>query len=373
MTSIFYTGILSILWVVNLFNGTGLDSVYHITEYTRIIVLALCFFNFLLRSYNEKKIVIKKNDFIIFSSMILLFFLSSTITGHVSQTFDYLCAFALTYLISRLELDEKVFLWTGIIYGVGGAFILYTYDFGTALNGWNENSIAMLGMHSFLVMLIPLFKKMKFNGNAFLIIVTLVFGFLISFTDSRSGMLFMAIGTLFALNVISRNVVFGKSGRITIFLLIPLIIAIVVVIVSGTPLFEALESWSFRKFNKPIFNGRDMIWRDGFEILFNNFLIGNGLIGNGWHNSAITCLAAYGCVGYLFWISSFNRIINFGLKWLDDYIIQGCIVSFIVLYMQQSVELGLISTSPSLIPYVMLGMMLGRARYLEKNEGKQIA
>jgi hypothetical protein len=54
--------------------------------------------------------------------------------------------------------------------------------------------------------------------------------------------------------------------------------------------------------------------------------------------------------------------------WIKDYIIEGCIVAFLVLYVQQSVELGLFAPNPNLIPYIMLGMMLGRIGYL-KNQG----
>ena len=41
MRSLVYTGLLILLWIVNLFNGTGLDSVYHVTEWSRRIIIVL--------------------------------------------------------------------------------------------------------------------------------------------------------------------------------------------------------------------------------------------------------------------------------------------------------------------------------------------
>jgi O-antigen ligase len=196
-----------------------------------------------------------------------------------------------------------------------------------------------------------------------------VFSYLINPTNSRSGILFLIIGTAFALNIIPRRIIYGKKGRILFFLIVPLIIAILVSIISGTNLADSLNTWSYKQFEKPIFNGRDELWIEGFKKLSESpFLgIGNPSTAN-WHNSAVSCLVGYGCIGYLFWIASLQNILKRAICWLDDYIIQGCVVAFIVLYLQQTVELGFIGESPSVLPYVMLGMMLGRIRYLKSLE-----
>lgn len=374
MGSIIYAAIMGLLWIVNLFNGTGLDSVYHVTQYTRQIVIVLSVGYFIYRHRGRGKFLVARKDFFTFGLMILLFSLNSLINGYGFQAIQYLWVFGLVYLLSHLELDEKVFLWTGIAYGIGGLLILYIYDYGTLLQGWNANSIAMIGMHSFLMMLIPLFNRTSISSKMFLLIITVIYANLIYPTDSRSCIFFMIIGFLLAINIIPRKLIYGRKGRITFFLLVPLIVSIVAVLVSGTELHDTLNVWSYRQFDKPIFNGRDVIWRNGFEVLFNNFLFGAGSMNiSAWHNSAITCLFAFGCVGYLLWLSSFKNILSRAYKWLNDYIIQGCVVSFFVLYMQQSVELGFISSSPSIIAYIMLGMMLGRIRNLQKKEEYLIA
>ena len=42
--------------------------------------------------------------------------------------------------------------------------------------------------------------------------------------------------------------------------------------------------------------------------------------------------------------------------------------AFLVLYVQQSVELGLMAPNPNLLPYAMLGLLLGRVNYLKERD-----
>lgn len=86
---------------------------------------------------------------------------------------------------------------------------------------------------------------------------------------------------------------------------------------------EFLNLWSYKQFQKPIFNGRDDIWLYGFRLLGKNPLFGTGNMNfNNWHNSAIVCLTAYGAIGYILWIGSFNHMLNKAQAWLEDYIVQ---------------------------------------------------
>jgi hypothetical protein len=366
MISILYTGIMVLLWIINLFNGTGLDTIYHVTQYAKYGVIAIAMCCILMSTIRQRKFSVIKTDFLIFGSMFVVFCLSSYIHGYGSQAVDYLWVFCLAYLLSRLQLDKNVFLWTGIAYGIAGLFILYTYDYGTILSGWNENSIAMIGMHSFLIMIIPFFNKSSKLSKVILLAMLYIFCVLLGPTNSRSGILFLIVGALFAVNLIPRRLVYGSRLRRVFVLAVPLLIAILVSGFSGTALHTSLNVWSQTKFHKPIFNGRDEIWQYGFTILNNHLLFGAGSMDlYNWHKSAITCLTAFGVIGYILWICSFENIFGKAVEWLDDYLVQGCMISFMVLYLQQSVELGFMSSSPNLLPYVMLGMMLGSVRYLK--------
>lgn len=367
MKTIINTSIFVLLWCINIFRGTGLDSIYHITKNTKNIVLFLVMVSVWMKGRRGKKILVKKNDFIAFGIMSCSFLYSVYMAGYGFRAIDYLWVFCLVYLIAQLSLDEKTFGQTSIICGIGGLFILYVYNNTSILSGWNDNSIAMIGMDSFLLMLIALCFVRSYFKKGLLLVLSATYILFILPTDSRSGILFVLIGALFALNLIPKKVLIGK--KITIFLLVPLIVSLVVIFISSTELFVKLDVWSYQQFQKPIFNGRDEIWENGLKVLFNNLFFGAGTItSDGWHNSAITCLATYGCIGYVFWIMSFRNILIHSFEWLHDNIIQGCILSFFLLYFQQSVELGLISFRPSVTAYVILGMILGRIRYLRMNE-----
>lgn len=367
MTSVLYAVIMGLLWIVNLFNGTGLDSVLHVTDMAKLFVIMMSLLSVLFQFGQNGKHTILRNDFIAFGGMLAEFCLSAYLHGYNRQAIDYLWVFGIVYLLSKLRMDEKTFMWTGLAYGIGGAFILAVYDYGSILKGWNENSIAMIGMHSYLIMSIPLFNGTGWKNKFLLFVITLLYAVLIYPTNSRSGILFMAVAALFTTNIFSREFVYGTRSRITLYLLVPLAIAALVVLVSDSSIFASLNAWSLATFRKPVFNGRDNIWRRGFDILDKNPLWGTGTMSlANWHNSAMTCLTAYGCLGFILWVLSFRRLFDRAMPWRKDYIIQGCIVMFMVLYLQQSVELGFISASPSVLPYVMLSMMLGRVKYLKQ-------
>lgn len=373
MKSIFYTGLLLLLWVVNLFNGTGLDSAYHVTDWARRIVILWFILDVIFSSANRKILLIGRNKLYIYGGMIILFLASPCIHGYGATGIKYVWVFCLVYLLSKLKINDRTMLWTGLIYGVLGLVILFIFDYGTALKGWNENSIAMLGMHSFLVMLVPFFREHRLRNRVFLLLAAGVFYVLVFPTDSRSGILFAFIGTMFAIGLLPKSIVSKNRFRTLICLFLPLIIAIIVVILSKSSVMDRLNIWSYQQFNKPIFNGRDLYWAQGFNLIWKKPLIGTGdFRTNYWHNSAVTCLVTTGIFGFILWIMSFLITLDQARQYLSDYIVIGCFVSFIVLYIQQSVELGFICASPSLIGYILLGLMLGRVRFLkeQKDYGK---
>lgn len=373
MRSLVYTGLLILLWIVNLFNGTGLDSVYHVTEWSRRIIIVLFGINILWEYQKNRALVIKRRNFIIFGCMIMIFIASPYIHGLGLRGINYLWVFCLVYLLSKFKIDDATIFLIGVIYGALGFIILCIYNYGTALKGWNSNSIAMIAMHSFLVLLVPFFKEKRMRNKIILIILAVLFALLISSTDSRSGILFAFIGVLFAIGLLPRHSVTKNHLRTLFYLNLPLIIAVTVTIISNSSIMEGLNSWSYQEFEKPIFNGRDLLWKYGLELLRKTPLIGNGNLNEAnWHNSAITCLVATGILGYGFWIASLGKIMDWARGFLRDYVVIGCFVSFLTLYVQQSVELGFISGNPTLLGYALLGVMLGRVRFLKEREENEI-
>lgn len=363
------TGIFAVLWIINLFNGTGLDYVYDVTQWGRRLVIFCTIFYIVIKYIKKKVLVVNKTDAYVYGAMFSVFIVSPFINGYGFDGIDYLWVFCIIYILSKIELDDKSLFFIGLSYGVAGFVVLYIYNYGTVFKGWNENSIAMLGMYSFLMLLVPFFKENKLKNKIILLVVTFIFSSLISATNSRSGTLFMFLGVLLAINLLPRKI-FNSSNFVIIFwLLVPLIVAIIVVVISKTPIIKNLDSWSIDKFNKPIFNGRDILFQTGIDYILLHPLFGNGRLSFlNWHNSAIACLVPFGIVGYTLWIMSFNKILSKATDYLNDYLVVGCFTSFMVLYIQQTVELGFISHSPNLLAYVMLGAMLGRIKFIKNRQ-----
>ena len=365
MNGILYTIMMVGLWIVNLFNGTGLGVSYQTTEKLRVIIFLLCILIFAVGCKRGQRYV-EKRDFIIFGCMSCLFIASSYFQGYAKMGFHYLSVFALIYILSKMEASAKAVKLTGLLYLVFGIAVLYIFDYGSIFAGWNPNTIGMIGLYSYLIFLIPFYNSSKnVFSKIFLIIVTFIYMCLIEPTDSRSCTWFAVIAILVVLSIIPQKVMVKPNKRYFWILLVPLLVAVVVVLFSKGNYMQTLDLWSIEKFQKPIFNGRDVLWDKGFQVLFQNFIFGRGSLDGNWHNCLIGILTAYGVVGGLLWIMALNNLIKKGTNWLDDIIVPGCIISFFIMYIQQSVELGLVHESPNLLPYIVLGIMLGRVNFLK--------
>ena len=366
MKSIMYTLLMTILWILNLFNGTGLGMVYQTTEKTRSLIYIAVILIILMKC-REHHLWVDKQDFIIFGGMAFIFIAVSMLKGNGAMGLHYLTAFLLIYCLSKLNVCEKTVKLTGLVYVVMGLGVLYIYDYGSILSGWNGNTIGMTGLYSFLFFLISFHDVNSIRSKVIVVALTLIYIYLIIPTDSRSCTWFAIIAVLFALSIFPRNIILKTDSRLYLWLLIPLLVALVVVIISQGTYMQQLDLWSLQKFKKPIFNGRDEIWENGLNVLFNNLLFGRGNLEGNWHNCIITVLTAYGIIGSTLWVMAFQRILSRGRLWLRDSIVVGCIITFLMMYIQQSVELGLICEAPNLLPYIVLGVMLGRIKYLREN------
>jgi len=366
MKSIMYTLLMIVLWILNLFNGTGLGMVYQTTEKTRSLIYIAVILIILMKC-REHHLWVDKQDFIIFGGMAFIFIAVSMLKGNGAMGLHYLTAFLLIYCLSKLNVCEKTVKLTGLVYVVMGLGVLYIYNYGSILSGWNGNTIGMTGLYSFLFFLISFYDVSSIRSKIIVVVLTLIYIYLIIPTDSRSCTWFAIIAVLFALSIFPRNIILKTDSRLYLWLLIPLLVVLVVVIISQGTYMQQLDLWSLQKFKKPIFNGRDEIWENGLNVLFNNLLFGRGNLEGNWHNCIITVLTAYGIIGSTLWVMAFQRILSRGRLWLRDSIVVGCIITFLMMYIQQSVELGLICEAPNLLPYIVLGVMLGRIKYLREN------
>lgn len=366
------TGIVSLFWVLSLVSGTGLDSTYRVTDRARLLILVVSIMLVLLENRKKNRITVERGKFFTFLGMIVVFFISSFLHGKDTQPFEYLYAFLVVFLISKLKLDESDFKRIGLCIGAAGVAVLFIYNRMTKLSGWNENSIAMIGFFSYLIFLISRFNVKSKKAKAQIVFTAVVVSFFLNQTHSRSCILFMAVAIILALGFIDRSF-FVQKKTTRFMLLFPALVAILIASLSTTSLTRELDIWSLTRYKKPFFNGRDLLWVRGFGSLPEHLLLGNGnLMTDNWHNSAVHVLTTYGIAGYLFWLGAFDILMSKARDYLGDYLVQGCLICFLIIYAQQSVELGLVSIAPNLIPYMMLGMMLGRIRFLKSESHVEV-
>ena len=98
-------------------------------------------------------------------------------------------------------------------------------------------------------------------------------------------------------------------------------------------------------------------------------MLGSGQLQAGyWHNCAISCLMTYGIVGYTVWVKFLYKILASGKGFLKDSYVFGSAIAFCLILIQQSFELGLFAPNPNMIPYLILGILMGRIHYLKSRE-----
>lgn len=373
MSTILYTGGMVLLWLINLLNGTGLGLVYHTTEYARILAFAVAVLLFIWEGRFRNGWLVPRKYFIVLICMVGFFVSVSYLKGFQFTSLNYLWVFLVTYIVSRTRPSKKDLYWVSAAYGALGLAILFIYNYMTALSGWNPNSIAMLGLFSFLVFTIPYYGIRDIKSIIMIALAGAAYVFLIWPTDSRSCSIAIVLSLLIMFRVLPFEKIFRKQWRIQFALHIPLIMAILGCIVATTADMGILNAWSMEEFGKSMFSGREEIWQWAFTAISANPLFGTGFVDSGnYHNSAVACFVAYGAVGYGLWIGLFDVMLKKTLPWWDDVCVAGAISAFFVIFWQQSVELGLFSASPTIIPYAIIGLLLARVKVLKEQECQKL-
>lgn len=367
MRSILYTIFMVVLWVVNMFNGTGMGNAYKTTEIATlctIVVAVICLASQILK---DGEFLVQPRYFYTIIPLALVYVCSSFYHGRNLVDVGAFWTYLIVYILSKARPTHTAIRMTAICYAALGLLILLLYNYTDIFKGWNVNNIAMIGLFSFLVFTIPFFGMREWRSFVVMPLVGAAYVILLVPTESRSCILMIVIQLLLVLRIIPVRKLLSSSKGLAFLLLVPLFVAVFVVLVSSFCDLSGLTEWSYETFNKPLFNGRDEIWLQGFKNLWKRPILGSGNMNTGyWHNSAVACLTSLGIAGYVFWIRLFYLIIKEGQPCLDDICVIGSIVAFIVLYCHQSVELGIIATQPSVIPYMILGMLLGRVNYLKE-------
>lgn len=302
----------------------------------------------------------------IFLGLIITFILIPYITSESFQGASYLTSFLVVYLFSQARVSYRVVKYTAIGIGVGGLIILEIYLNGDTLSGWNDNAVSIFGLFSFFYFSIFLSLIKGTRKFVFWNIITVFYLVLLFSTDCRSGMIFSVLGVLAIIYARRVKKFINKRTYELLILNIPLIIAFIVIAIGNSDSFAELDKWSHDSNGKGVFNGRNELWEMSLELLAQTDYIGVGRFFLNFHNSCIAALTVFGVAGYVFWELYFFDILKKLRAYMADRIVYGCMVSFIMIFLQQSVELGLISTNPNLLPYLILGVGLGRIYRIKK-------
>lgn len=316
-----------------------------------------------------------QNRLCISSGFVLLLVLSFIIFPYFlhnsTQGASYLVAFLVVYILSQADITGFVIKYSALIVGGFGLVVLNIFLTGSFLSGWNDNGISMVGLFSFAYF--SIFLVLKNGTKQFWLynVVTLLYLSYLFKMDCRSGMLFSVLIVVCIVFSSTVNHYLNNKSLRVLLLNLPLIIGFLVIWIASTSVFQGLDQWSMEEFHKPIFNGRDLLWNSAIEVLEKSYFIGTGKFLINYHNSAIAAISVFGVLGYICWIKFFSINLTRLSEYLSDSIVLGSMLAFCMIFLQQSVDLGFISQTPNLLPYAILGVGLGRVRYLEELEDEE--
>ena len=367
LTALFLAGL---VFVFNIINMSGFGAAYHTEQYTRLLLLA---FTAVLILFREKRaILLDRRIFLCVIGVAVTFGLSAVMSGTLQQAYAALTCFLLTYIFSKFRINDTAMRLIGWMLLIGAYSLLLIYEKTTWISGWNPNAIAMLSFFSFIVYMATAMFSPIWKERLAAIIVSIGYIALLLETDARSSAICALLSILIAMFPAKSEWLPCSRGIRQVVLHEALLLVIAVVLLYKSPFFQGLDTWSLEIFGKPIFNGRETTWGLGIQIFLSHVLLGSGKLNiENWHNWALSLMTAYGLLGYLSWTGLVECLLEKSVPYLRDSMVLGCVTSFLLILLQQSVELGLIGyQNVHLIPYMLLGLMFGRIRYLRTRGDK---
>lgn len=350
------------IWIISFIEPSGWAVNFHLPEKINYAILSLSIILFIFSPGKRQNISVS-----VFILLIISFIIIPFVVNDSWQGAEYLVAFLVVYIMSQGTITPKVIRYSGLIVAGLGLCLLIVYSRGSFLSGWNDNAVSMMGLFSFLFFSIFLIEKKKTKQFWFWNIISFLYASFLFGTDCRSGMLFLIISILGILYSNKVKSLLKKKATVLLLLNTPLLLAFMVIWLSESDYYYALNSWSINEFDKSIFNGRDLLWEYSLNLLNKSYYIGTGKFLINYHNSGVATLSVFGILGYLCWINYFNTNLKQLKRYLKDDIVFASLFAFCLIFLQQSVDLGFISPTPNFLPYMILGVGLGRIRLLRRN------
>lgn len=349
-----------LLWIFGLGVESGIGRQLHLYECLQIITLVL----FIFYLINQKKM---NTNMLVLICYIFLFSLF-TYFIYGSTILDYAWLYLLAFLIGEQNISPRVLNIIGMIYGGLGLAILVIAKVTSVFSGWDGNGISMISFFSYTLFAATRFDNKSKKSKVFLVVYSTVYFSLLNIWGSRGSILFSLILLLGGYSMIPLKSIMKSNFTRLLLLFLPLIIAIVVVNIRNMEFVAWLNAWSLMKSGKPIFNGRDAIWAYGFETVREHLLFGTGNLAGNWHNSAVTCLVGTGIVGYCIWVFGVNGVLKRAKQYWEKPYAFGLAAAFMIIWLQQSVELGLIQVRGQIVPFLILGLMCARVNTLRREK-----
>ena len=358
---ILVVGVAAVVCLISLLTGSGIGTVYDINGKAMLAAVLL----FILLPFVKTLLVgeIQLKDLLLFLGLVAVIGLWPMLQGNGIMGMEYGWMLLVPFVIGQIPFSSSDARMAGLVCGGFGFVVLAANLFLGVFSGWNPNNIAMIAfLGCALCSAAPWNSILTKNLLRALLVLMAVW---VLQLDSRSCVFGILLLCLFAFNVIHPDFVLHNRKVRRLLLITPALIAIVVVMFQNMEIFDVLNDLSQEYFGKPIFNGRNEIWEEGLQMLLEDPWFGTGYLNSGWwHNAAITVLTAFGAVGYLLWIGLFDRIMEKACAFGHDAVLSGCAASFLCVMLQQSFELGMVSTRGYIMPYLLLGIMVGRMRDL---------
>lgn len=352
------------LALVSLIFGAGIGQSIDIYGKTIFALLLFSIFYFMI---NIKKLYIPASWVFVFFIIIMQCIICNLQFG--KTYFDYLRIFLIFIPFATFTIYKSMLTVISLFYGVFGLAILLVANFTPLFSGWDGNSISLNAFFSYVVFIVAFCETRKPKILWFLTVYSIIYYLLLIKFNSRSTILFSIFLFLSVLSIIPLRRNLNKTWLVII-LILPLIIAVFIVMIKDNSFIVRLNSWSYNNTNKPIFNGRDELWENGFKQWLRYPIFGTGNINYTAHNSAITCLVGGGAVGYCVFVFSIYKLLKKGLFWFNDTTVFGLVAAFLTIWLQQSVELGLMASAVNPIPYMILALLYSRIKTLEKNDAQ---
>ena len=366
MKKYIFVFLVSLACLFSIINTSGWGIAYETPYKTNMLISFWCL---LLIGKGRFVHAIEYNSILAFFTL-LSFVILPWLTADSWDGFTYLMMVPLVYCFSEQKYSYEDLRLSGYAVAILGLAVLYIYSKTEILSGWNDNQISMIGLFSYIYYSISLYGNMSGRKFTIGIAISLLYAILLNGTMSRSAIIFVIAAILLAYGGgVFRNIM--KRRKFLFYALnIPLFVSFVFILLPEFFIFQYFEEWSQEFYGKSAMNGRNYLWMEGLERLVESYFIGEGGFFMNHHNSAVAVVSVFGVVGYICWYKLLEKPLKFMMRYIDDNLMLGFVCSFFLIFWQQTFDLGFISASPNMIPYVILGLGLARARVLKKRKRK---